>query len=271
VVNDTDDDDLPMISVQLSLPQVQLFFLVVVRIGAIVMTMPVFRSNSIPILFKLGMAFAISMALFAVLDLDPVPVFNHVLPFAIGVIGELMIGISIGLAVRLIFAGIQIAGQLAGYQMGLAIANVMDPSSSQQLPILSQFNQLFAMLLLLVTNAHHIFLQALAESYRLVPPYGFHFSHSLMQQLVDLAAKMFVIAIQVGAPIIAALLLTSVAFGLIARTVPQMNVFIVAMPLKIGVGLLFLGFSLPYFSAFLNTLFRELGNNIFMLLKAMSS
>ncbi len=248
-----------------------MFFLVVLRIGAIVMTMPVFRSQSIPILFKLGLAFAISMALFSILELEPVPVFDHLLPFAIGVIGELMIGISIGLSIRLIFAGIQIAGQLAGYQMGLAIANVMDPSTSQQLPILSQFNQLFAMLLLLVTNAHHIFLRALAESYRLVPPFGFHFSNSLMQQIVDLGGKMFVIAVQVGAPIIAALLLISVAFGLIARTVPQMNVFIVAMPLKIGVGLLFLGFSLPYLSTYLNSLFRGLSQNIFLLLRAMSS
>ena len=235
------------------------------------MTMPIFRSQSIPVLFKLGMTFAVSMALFAILELEPPPVFDHLVPFAIGIVGELMIGISIGLAVRLIFAGIQLAGQLAGDQMGLAIANVMDPSSSQQLPILSQFNQLFAMLLLLATNAHHIFLRALAESYRLVPPFGFHFSHSLIQQLIDLGGKMFVVAVQVGAPIIAALLLTSVAFGLIARTVPQMNVFIVAMPLKIGVGLLFLGFSLPYFSSFLNTLFRGLSKNIFILLKAMSS
>ena len=248
-----------------------MFFLVVIRIAAIVMTMPVFRSESIPILFKLGLAFAVSMALYSILQLEPVPVFNHLIPFAIGVIGELMIGISIGLSMRLIFAGIQIAGQLAGYQMGLAIANVMDPSTSQQLPILSQFNQLFAMLFLLVTNAHHIFLRALVESYRLIPPFGFHFSNSLMQQIVDLGGKMFVIAVQVGAPIMAALLLVSVAFGLIARTVPQMNVFIVAMPLKIGVGLLFLGFSLPYLSTYLNSLFRGLSKNIFILLRAMSS
>ena len=247
-----------------------MFFLVVIRVSAIVMTMPVFNSNSIPILFKLGLAFAISIVLFNILQLEPVAVSGEIFSFTIGVVGELMIGIIIGLSVRVIFAGIQIAGQLAGYQMGLAIANVMDPSSSEQLPILAQFNQLFAMLLLLIANAHHVFVRALVESYRLVPPFGFHFSNSLMQQLVELGESMFVTAIQVGAPIIAALLLTSVAFGLIARTVPQMNVFIVAMPLKIGVGLLFLGLSLPYFSSFLNTLFRGLGKNIFVLLKAMS-
>lgn len=235
-----------------------------------VMSLPVFNSNSIPIFFKIGLAFATSMALFSILDFEPPPASGAMLPFGIGVIGEIMIGIIIGVSVRLIFAGIQLAGQLAGYQMGMAIANVMDPSSSEQFPILAQFNQLFALLLLLATNAHHLFLRALAESYRLVPPFGFHFSNSVMQQVVDLGGNMFVIAIQVGAPIIAALLLTSVAFGLVARTVPQMNVFIVAMPLKIAVGLLFIGFSLPYLSSFLNTMFREMGKDMFMLLKAMS-
>jgi len=248
-----------------------MFFLVVIRISAMVLTLPVFNSNSIPLFFKIGLAFAASMALFAILDLEPLPASGAILPFSIGVIGELMIGIIIGLSVRLIFAGIQLAGQLAGYQMGLAIANVMDPSSSEQVPILAQFNQLFALLLLLVTNAHHIFLRALAESYRLVPPFGFHFSNSVMQQVANLGGNMFVVAIQVGAPIIAALLLTSVAFGLVARTVPQMNVFIVAMPLKIMVGILFIGFSLPYLASFLNTIFRGIGQNIFTLLKAMSS
>ena len=85
-----------------------------------------------------------------------------------------------------------------------------------------------------------------------------------------MTGNMFVIAIQVGAPVIAAMLLTSVAFGLVARTVPQMNVFIVAMPLKIGVGLLFMGFGLPYFSAFLKSIFSGLGHNILLMLKAMS-
>lgn len=81
---------------------------------------------------------------------------------------------------------------------------------------------------------------------------------------------MFVIGVQVGAPVIAALLITSVAFGLVARTVSQMNVFIVAMPLKIGVGLLFLGFSLPYFSQFLQKIFGGLDQNLSAMLKALS-
>ena len=162
------------------------------------------------------------------------------------------------------------AGQLAGYQMGLAIANVMDPASNQQVPILAQFNNVIALLIFVATNAHHWFIRALAESYRLVEPFGFHFSNSLMEQLLNSAGTMFIIAIKVGSPVIAALLLSTVAFGLIARTVSQMNIFIVAMPLKIAVGFLFIGFSLPFFIAFLKQLFSGLGVTIFNLLKAMS-
>ena len=232
------------------------------------MTMPIFKSKSVPVLFKAGLTLAASMVLFPILNLKVFPELTNVISFAIGAIGEILLGITIGLTVNLIFAGIQMAGQLAGYQMGMALANVMDPNSSIQIPILAQFNQMFALLIFLTVNAHHWFLRALAESYRLVPPFGFQFSNSLMEQVVQIAGSMFVIGLKIGAPIIAVLLLTSIAFGLIARTVPQMNVFFVAMPLKIFVGLLFLGLSLPFFLSYLKQLFRGLGETIFLLLKA---
>ena len=259
-----------MISLNISLAQLQLFFLVFLRVAAILMSIPIFESSSIPLFFRLALAFGASMILLPVLNLNPPAPSTHVLAFGITAAGEVLLGLTIGFAVRLIFGGIQLAGQLSGYQMGLAIANVIDPADSDQIPILAQFNNLVALLVFLAINAHHWFVKALAQSYRLVPPLGVHIGDSLLEQLVRLAGNMFVIAIQVGAPVIAALLLASVAFGLIARTVPQMNVFIVAMPLKIGVGLLFLGFSLPYLAAFLQKIFGNLGQTIMLLLGAMS-
>jgi flagellar biosynthetic protein FliR len=259
-----------MISLSISLPQLQMFFFVFLRVGAILMSIPVFESRSIPHLFKLGLAFATSAILFPMLQLSPLPVSMSILSFGIGAAGEILIGLVIGFSVKLIFAGIQLAGQMAGYQMGMAIANVMDPSESQQIPVLGQFNNLVALLVFLSINAHYWFIRALTQSYRLVPPLNVHLESSLMDRLIYLSGKMFVIAIQVGAPVTAVLLVTTVAFGLVARTVPQMNVFIVAMPLKIGVGLLFLGFSLPYFSVFLKKIFNGLGQHIMLMLTAMS-
>ncbi|MCK4984539.1 MAG: flagellar biosynthetic protein FliR [Desulfobacterales bacterium] len=257
-----------MISISISLMQLQMFFLIFLRVGAILMSMPIFKSKSIPVLFKFGLALAASIILFPLLDLKAFPVLANLGNFAVGAIGEILLGITIGMAVNLIFVGLQMAGQISGYQMGLALARVMDPSAGQQIPVLAQFYQLFAFLIFLTINAHHWFLIALADSFQLVPPFGFKISGSLIEQLIHIAGNMFVIAIKVGAPVIAALLLTSVAFGLIARTVPQMNVLFVAMPLKIIIGLLFIGFSLPYLSSFLKTVFSKLGNTIFVLMKA---
>jgi flagellar biosynthetic protein FliR len=250
--------------------QLQMFFLIFLRVGAILMSMPIFKSKSIPVLFKFGLALAASIILFPLLDLKAFPVLANLGNFAVGAIGEILLGITIGMAVNLIFVGLQMAGQISGYQMGMALARVMDPSAGQQVPLLAQFFQLFAFLIFLSINAHHWFLMALADSFQLVPPFGFKISGSLIEQLIHIAGNMFVIAIKVGAPVIAALLLTSVAFGLIARTVPQMNVLFVAMPLKIIIGLLFIGFSLPYLSSFLKTVFSKLGNTIFVLMKAAS-
>ena len=257
-----------MISLSISIAALQIFFLIFLRVGAILMSMPIFKSRSIPVLFKVGLALAASVVLYPLLDRTAFAVPDHLGSFAVGAVSEILLGISIGMVVNLIFVGLQMAGQISGYQMGLAIARVMDPSAGQQVPLLSQFFQLFAFLLFLTLNAHHWFLKALAESFKLVPPFGFKLSGSLIEQIMDVAGHTFVIAIKVGAPVISVLLLTSIAFGLIARTVPQMNVLFVAMPLKIMIGLIFVGFSLPYLSSFLRTVFSNLGNTIFLLMKA---
>ena len=253
------------------LPQLQIFFLIFLRVSAIMMFIPIFDSRNIPVLFKAGLALSISIFLFPILKLNEIPFITSTIPFGIGVIGEVLIGIIIGLSVKLIFAGIQLAGQLSGFQMGLAIANVMDPVTSAQVSVIAQLNNLIAMLIFLTVNAHHLFLRAIAESFLLVPPFDFQFSNSLIKQLITLSGNMFIIAIKVGAPVIVALLLTSVGFGLIARTVPQMNVFLVAIPLKIVVGLLFLAFAIPYFLSFFRQIFNESGKDILLLLGAMGN
>jgi len=231
-----------MLSLNISLPQVQIFLLILVRVIAILLTAPIFNSRNIPVLFKVGLSFAVSLILFPILNLQDLPVRFDAIPLIIGIVSEILIGIIIGLSARMIFVGIQLAGQLVGFQMGLAMANIIDPATSEQVPLLAQLNNLIALLIFLAINAHYWFLRALVESFRLVPPFEFQFTNSLMEQLMTLAGNIFIIAVKVGAPLIVVLLLMSVAFGLAARTVPQMNIFFVAMPLKILVGLIFLVF-----------------------------
>ena len=175
----------------------------------------------------------------------------------------------IGFILKIMLTGFQMAGQLAGYQMGMALANVMDPSTSEQVPLLAQFNNLLALLILLAVNAHHFFIQTIVESFTLLPPLGMNMHNAVFRDLIYLAGNIFVIAIKIGAPVVIALLLVSVSFGLVARTVPQMNVFIVAMPLKIVIGLLFVGFSMPFVARYMGRLYAESVSQIMGLIKVL--
>ena len=256
-----------MATLTFNLSQLQIFFIIFVRLAALVSSIPVLASKNVPTLFKVGLALSISFILFPLLNLNNLPQFSNVITFGLGIAAELILGFAIGLAVKAIFAGIQLAGKLAGYQMGLAIANVLDPASSIQVPLISQVYNLVAMLIFVTINAHHWLLQALIESFQLLPPFGFQINPSFVDYLVNLTANIFIIAIKVGAPVIVVLMITSVALGLIARTVPQMNIFIVAIPLKIVVGLMFLVFSFTHLSAYLGHVFSQLADTIFLILK----
>jgi flagellar biosynthetic protein FliR len=253
----------------LPLATVETFLFVLLRMGALLTAVPFLDSRVIPFFFKFGLIVALSLLLMPMIAIPAQPLAGLPLVFGLAVVKELLIGATIGLVVRLLFAGIQMAGQLIGFQMGFAIANVIDPATSDQVPLLAQFVDLVATLVFLLINAHHVLIRALVGSFEAIPPGGFQVSRPLALQLVHNGGQMFMIALQVGAPVIVALLLTSVALGLVARTVPQMNIFIVAMPLNIIVGLLFLGVSLPYLSGFLQRLFGALSNQMPLLLRAM--
>jgi len=260
-----------MIALTFQYPQIQLFLLVFVRVTAILMSLPIFSGNNVPNMFKAGLSLAVAFVLYPVIDLAFLPEMDGWIFLTLGVASEVLLGVGVGLAIRLIMAGIQMAGQVSGYQMGLAIANIMDPATSMQTPVLAQAFNLLAMLIFLSINAHHWFFRALVESFAVLPPFQFALSASFIAYLMAMAGNMFVIALKIGAPVIVVLILTSVSFGLMARTVPQMNIFIVAMPLKIVVGLLFIVFSLPYLQPYLQKLFDDFGAGLVPLFRLMGS
>lgn len=256
-----------MALIQVPLEQIQLFLLVLVRVSIILITLPLFDSRSIPPMMKIGLSFSISLVILPLLSVKGIPLITEVLPFVLGIITEMILGIAIGLSVRLLFTGVQLAGQLAGYQMGFGVVNVMDPLNSGQVSIIAQVNYLIAAMIFLTIDAHHLFIYAMAESFAIIPPLNFHVSRALTDQVVRMAAGMFITAIKIGAPVMVALLLTSAALGIVARTVPQMNIFIVAFPLKIAIGFLFIILTLPHLSSFLQEIFGDVGRNILMILK----
>jgi flagellar biosynthesis protein FliR len=244
--------------------------LIFLRVASIIFSAPILDTTSIPVVFKAGLAFAVSILLLPTVAVTATIKDLTLLTFVIGVVSEIAIGITIGLSVKLLFAGIQLAGQIAGYQMGLAVANVVDPASSMQIPLLAQFYNLTAMLVFLAINAHHMFFKALVDSYRIIPPLSVHIGPRLVGMMMQLGGNMFEIAIKVGAPLIAVMLVVSVGLGLVARTVPQIQIFIVAMPLQILIGLVIMIIVAPYLTAYLVDLFSSYQGTLFNLIHLMA-
>ena len=258
-----------MLTLNVPLDQIQAMMLIFLRIMALLMFLPLFESRQVPLGFKAGLAVALSFLLLPRLSLFlPAEPFTP-LTFGIGAAGELLIGITLGLAVRLFFAGVQLAGQLAGFQMSLTVANVLDPISNSQISIIAEINNLVAMLVFLAINAHQALVLALMESFRRLPPLGMSLNRGLGEYMLHLGGGVFVTALQVGAPLIVTMLIASVALGLVARTVPQMNVFLVAMPAKILIGFVIMAVSMPYLIAYLKQAFAQLHQQLFLLLRLM--
>lgn len=252
---------------QITVEQIETFIFILLRVSSIVATMPILGNRTVPVRVKGGLSLMIVFLLFPFVELHISS--SDILPLALRMAGEIMIGVTIGLAGRLVFAGVQLAGQLAGFQMGFAIVNVFDPMTSTQVSIVAQFQYLLAMLVFLAVDGHHLFLYAIAESYRILPALGFHFSGELTQAIVELSTDIFIIAIKTGAPVIAMLLMISIGFGLIARTVPQINILIVGFPVKIAVGLICIGLALPVFARMVGSIFLDLGDKLNLLLHLM--
>jgi len=206
----------------------------------------------------------IPIALVFALGVGPtVAAFSPVAPTTLLEIGgwairEIAVGSMIGFAYATLFWAIRMAGDMVGLQMGFAIVNVIDPTSTGQVSLIGEFKYIIALLILLVVDGHHLMIAALVDSYRLVPIGTAFFGNDAYQQLVRLTATMFVTAVKVGAPVMITLLLTDVALGIVARTVPQMNIFIVGFPLKIGIGFLIIAAVMP----FLTQLFTRTLNEI---------
>jgi flagellar biosynthesis protein FliR len=254
----------------LSAEHIEAFILILLRVSAIIVTIPVLSETGIPVQIKAGLSLLISLIIFPlVLPKIPQPANYHVLILMYRMAGEVMIGVIIGYAARFVFAGIQIAGDMIGFQMGLSVANVIDPMTSEQVSTITELQYLIAMLVFLTVDAHHIFFSAIVQSYSVLNPLTFHFSGQLMQAIFDFSQEMFVVAVKLGAPLMAVMLFTNVGLGIIARTVPQMNIFIVGFPLQISVGLIFLGLTAPLFVKMTQGFFAGLETKIGLLLRLM--
>jgi len=228
----------------ISYQEYKAFFLVLIRVSVILVMFPFFSARVIPNLVKAGLALVITIVLFPVINNKMVEFPGTLLGIAQLILSEIIIGMTLGILVQMFFEGVRMMGQMVGFQTGFAITNVLDPQSGAQVSIFANTAYLVAIVLFLLLNGHHILLNALRDSFDIINVGSLSLNVGMLKKMTKISGDMFGIAVKIGAPPIAALLFTNVAFGLITKLMPQMNIMIVAFPVQICVGLFFFGISL---------------------------
>ena len=250
----------------LPIDKFQAFLICAARVTAFLSAIPVIFSTQSPRLIKAGLAIMTSLVLFPIMSpfIPKVPLQTG--SFLLLIISETIVGLILGLMVDLIFTAVEFGGTIIGYQMGFAAANVFDPQSQKQTSLISEFQNIFAILLFLALNVHHVFIRAAVASYRLLPPGKLDLSHSAVPYLIELSSNMFSLSLQFSAPVLAILLLSGLILGILARSFPQLNVFMLSFPLNIGISFIVIGLTLDVISILLRREFDLIPERISTLL-----
>lgn len=212
---------------------------------------PIYGSKVVPILAKAGLSLVITLCLYSKVYADPGVFPEKVFSAPVLIVTEFFIGLCLAMGVRFFMAATQVAGVIIGFQMGFSMINVVDPQSGSQVSVMDQIAFWAVMIVFLALNGHHIIINAMVESFHILPiGKSFFLDKSLFDMIVSFGTDLFVLSLKIGSPVIASLFFTSVAFGITAKFAPQINIMIVAFPLKIIVGLLLFVFCLETASYF---------------------
>ncbi|WP_334120717.1 flagellar biosynthetic protein FliR [Limnobacter sp.] len=216
-----------------------------IRILAMLATAPVFDNRTVQRRTRVGLAALIAILMMPLLPAPPVLTSAQAIPV---LIQQILIGVAMGFSMRLVFAAFEMAGDLLGLQMGLAFAQFIDPARGSQTPLIGSFLGVLASLVFLVIDGHLLVIAAVVQSFELIP-ISADLSVVKPQNIAMAGSIMFMLALQISLPVLAAVLISNIVLGILARAAPQLNVMSIGFSITIGAGLWVLWVSLPYFIA----------------------
>ncbi len=246
------------------------FLLVFVRMISFFIAVPLFGIKNIPKTTKIAIAFFTAVIMISIQPMEADVSSAEIIPFATLVVKEFFVGWIIGFGANLAFSIISLAGQLMDYQMGFTMVNVFDPLSQVQLTITGNFYYYLLLLMMLATNTHYFLIKALTESFKWVPIGRSTFKIGLYSEIINFFGDYFVIALQIAAPMIGCMLILNVILGILARATPQMNMFVIGLPLKLMLGLVVLLITLAVFPNVSEWIFERMLKFVDTIIKGMS-
>ena len=232
------------------------FFWPFLRVFGLILAEPVLGNRAVPIPAKVGFAIFVTLVLAPLLPPMPAAEPASAAGVLIG-IQQLLIGLAMGFTIRIALTAAEMAGQLSGLQMGLGFAVFFDPQSSAQTAVMGQFVGMFAILVFLSMDGHALVITALAHSFTTLPVSADPLAPKGLRLLVEWGGEIFRTGLLISLPVVAALLITNTAVGVMTRAAPQLNIFAVGFPLTLAVGFFGLWLAVPYIGPALEQLFEQ--------------
>ncbi len=255
----------------INLASLSLFLVFLARVSGIFISAPLFGARNVPTRVRIGMAIVLAYIFFELLrgQAPALPNTMNWMNLGLLIILEILVGLLIGFTAMLIFLAIQFAGHLIDIVTGMQMASVFDPATSAQQSLFGQFQYILALLLFLAFNGHHFIIHALYQSYSLIPIGSLSFSGGDPLIFMKIVGTSFSVGLQLAAPIMAMLFLIDFSLGIIAKGVPQMNVFVTGMPIKSLVGIMGLFIVMSYYGNFFSHIPKLAYTDIIAVLKAL--
>lgn len=248
-----------------ALRRFDILLLIFLRVLGLFTSAPVLSNRLVPIQMRIAIAFGVAMIVSPLFQDPAMP--ETLIGLVPAAVKEVLVGLIMGFVASLVFSAVQLAGQILDVTMGISIMNVLDPTTMTQMPLLGNLLYITGLLVFFAVGGHQMLIMALMDSYALVPLGTATFTSTVAEFMVGLASEMFIIGIKVAAPVMAALFVTVVALGMLNRAVPQMNVFVIGLPVQLGVGILILAIAIPLYVSFLTILFRTLFDDLLLVLR----
>jgi len=226
------------------------FMLVLTRISSFLVVLPVFGSKILPVQIRAAAAVLLSLFFCATVPLGIDSARISTLGAVVLLAGEAVYGLALGLIAALLFSVVQLSGSVIEQQMGLTMAEILDPLTDEEVGPLATLLEMFFLLLFLSANGHHLFLLVLSKSYSAFPAGTIPTLGLLVDGVIETGSVMFVAGLRLAAPLLAAFLLLIVALALLARLIPEMDIFFVGMPVQAALGLFLAIVFMPFVGGF---------------------
>lgn len=232
------------------------FFWPFVRIAAMVSSAPLLSESAIPARVKVGLA--VMLTLIVAPTLEPMPSLSTASWGALWIVGQqVLIGLALGLTMRIIFAAVQTAGEFVGLQMGLAFASFFDPATGSNTAVLARILNTITLLVFIAMNGHLLMIGGLVRTFEVLPIAGAALDVNGWGVLMEWSRQIVISGLLLALPVMVVLLTINLSLGILNRTAQQLSVFAVGFPISLTVGLTILAVVLPQISPFLERLFQD--------------